>query len=109
MALGVSPDPGSRVQMLDVALILVAACCWIGASFLSLSARFDDRWSRWLGSLGALLSSFGALHVLVSGASSHLEFPFWRGAARFEVDALSAAFLLPLQLVAVLGSVYGRE
>jgi hydrogenase-4 component B len=47
--------------------------------------------------------------VLVSGANSHLDFPFWRGPARLEVDALSAAFLLPLQLVAVLGMLYGKE
>lgn len=95
--------------MLDAALILVAACCWIGASLLSLSARIDERWSRRLGILGALLASGGALHVLARGGSSHLEFPFWRGAARFELDALSAAFLLPLHLVAALGTVYGRE
>jgi hydrogenase-4 component B len=97
------------MQMLAVALVLVAGCCWIGASFLSLSARVDDRWSRRLGSLGALLAALGALHVLVSGANSHLDFPFWRGPARLEVDALSAAFLLPLQLVAVLGMLYGKE
>ena len=95
--------------MLDVALILVAACCWIGASFLALIARLDGRWSRRLGLLGALLASLGALRVLASGASSQLDFPFWQGAARLEMDALSAAFLLPLHLVAGLGLVYGKE
>jgi hydrogenase-4 component B len=97
------------MQMLAVALVLVAACCWLGAACLALSARVDERWSRWLGSLGALLATLGALLVLVTGTPSHLEFPFWRGPARLEVDALSAAFLLPLQLVAVLGLLYGRE
>jgi len=95
--------------MLDVALILVAACSWIGASFLSLSSRIDERWSQWLGCVGALLATLSALHVLVSGANSQLDFPFWRGAARVELDALSAAFLLPLHLVAGLGLVYGKE
>ncbi len=95
--------------MLAVALVLVAACCWSGAAVLALSARFEERWSRRLGLLGGLLAALGALLVLASGTSSHLEFPFWRGPARLEVDALSAAFLLPLQLVAVLGMFYGRE
>jgi formate hydrogenlyase subunit 3/multisubunit Na+/H+ antiporter MnhD subunit len=95
--------------MLDVALILVAACCWITASCLSLTPRIDDRWSRGLGVLGTFLASAGALHVLINGALSRLDFPFWRGPARFEVDALSAAFMLPLHLVAGLGLVYGRE
>ncbi len=95
--------------MLDVALVLIAACSWIGAALLSVSSRLEERWSRWLGILGAVLASIGALHVLVCGASSQLDFPFWRGAARLEVDTLSAAFLLPTQLVAGLGVAYGKE
>ena len=95
--------------MLDVALVLTAACAWIGASLLSLIPRFDERWSRWLGVSGAILASISAVHGLASGAISQLDFPFWRGAARFEMDALSAAFLIPLHLVAGLGVVYGKE
>jgi hydrogenase-4 component B len=95
--------------MLDVALVLVAACSWIGAALLSVLPRSEERWSRWLGLLGAILASLSALHVLASGAVSQLDFPFWRGAARLELDALSAAFLLPTQLVAGLGVVYGKE
>ncbi len=95
--------------MLDVALVLIAACGWIGASLLSLIPRVEERWSRWLGVMGAILASLSAVHGLATGASSHLDFPFWRGAARLEMDALSAAFLLPLQLVAGLGVVYGKE
>jgi hydrogenase-4 component B len=95
--------------MLDAALILVAAGCWIGASLLSLIAASDGRWSRRLGLLGAILASIGAVRVLAGGVPSHLDFQFWRGAARIEVDALSAAFLLPLHLVAGLGLVYGKE
>lgn len=95
--------------MLDVALVLVAACGWISASILSFAARGDDRWSRRLGLLGALLAACGSLHVLVGGTSSCISFPFWGGRARLELDALSAAFLLPLHLVAVLGMLYGRE
>ena len=95
--------------MLDVALVLIAACCWIGASFLSLFRRLEEHWSRWLGITGALLGSLGAGHGLMNGVPSHIDFPFWHGAARLETDALSAAFLLPLQLVAGLGVVYGKE
>ena len=95
--------------MLDVALILVAAGCWIGASFLPFFARVDDRWGQGLGLLGAVLAVAGAMRVLTGGTASQLDFPFWRGAARFEIDALSAAFLLPLHLVAGLGLVYGGE
>jgi hydrogenase-4 component B len=95
--------------MLDVALVLLAACGWIGASFLSLIPRLDERWSRWLGVGGALLGSIGAVHGLMNGVPSRLDFSFWHGAARLETDALSAAFLLPLQLVAGLGVVYGKE
>ena len=94
--------------MLDVALILIAACSWIGAALLSLNPRSDERWSRWLGIIGSILASASAVHVLASGAISRLEFPFWRGAARLEMDGLSAAFLLPLHLVAGLGVVYGK-
>jgi len=95
--------------MLDVALILVAACCWLGHSFVSLFPRIDGRWGRALGLLGAVLASGSAVHVLASGTASHLDFSFWRGVARFETDALSAAFLLPLHLVAGLGLIYGQE
>ena len=95
--------------MLDVALILAAAGCWICVSGLALLPRLDGRWSRWLGLLGVTFASIGAVHGLLSGVSSQFEFPFWRGAARLEVDALSAAFLLPLHLVAGLGLLYGKE
>jgi formate hydrogenlyase subunit 3/multisubunit Na+/H+ antiporter MnhD subunit len=95
--------------MLDVALVLIAACSWIGASLLSVIPRLEERWSRWLGLLGAGLASIGAVHVLATGGSSLLEFPFWRGSARLELDVLSAAFLFPMQLVAGLGVAYGKE
>ncbi len=95
--------------MLDVALVLIAACGWIGASFLSLIPRLEERWSRWPGVMGALIGTISAVQVLTSGVPSQLTFSFWRGAARLEMDALSAAFLIPLQLVAGLGVVYGKD
>jgi hydrogenase-4 component B len=95
--------------MLDVALVLLAASGWTGASLLSLFPRLDERWSRWLGLLGALAGALGALHGLTIGVPSRLEFSFWHGAARVETDALSAAFLLPLQLAGGLALLYGEE
>jgi hydrogenase-4 component B len=95
--------------MLDVALVLIAACSWMGAALLSVFTGLEEPWSRRLGLVGTGLASLGALHVLVGGAASQLAFPFWRGPARFEVDALSAAFLLPTQVVAGLAVIYGKE
>lgn len=94
--------------MLDVALILVAVCCWLGAAFLALTARSEERWIRVLGLSGALLACAGAIHVLATGSASQLEFRFWNLPARLELDALSAAFLLPLHLVGGLGLIYGK-
>ena len=95
--------------MLDVALILAATGCWMGASLLALVSRREGRWGLALGVLGSLLAIAGAVHALLGGPPSRLDFAFWRGPARFEVDALSAAFLLPLHLVAGLGVIYGTE
>ncbi len=95
--------------MLDVALILAATGCWMGASLLALVSRREGRWGLALGVLGSLLAIAGAVHALLGGPPSRLDFAFWRGPARLEVDALSAAFLLPLHLVAGLGVIYGTE
>jgi len=95
--------------MLDVALILAAAGCWMGSSLLALVAKREDRWGLALGVLGSLLAIAGAVHALLGGPPSRLDFASWRFPARLEVDALSAAFLLPLHLVAGLGTVYGTE
>ena len=46
--------------------------------------------------------------MLLGGTVSTLTFPFWGISAHIQVDALSAAFLLPLHLVAGLGVIYGK-
>ncbi len=96
------------MSTLDVILILAAAGCWAGSSFVALVAR-DDRPGTFLGMAGALLAFAGALHALLGGPPAQLDFAFWGVPARLEVDALSAAFLLPLHLVAGLGIIYGTE
>ena len=93
--------------MLIVGLMLAAMGCWTCAGLLGLFAS-DDRAPIALGLLGALLGLAGALPVLLGGPAASLTFHFWGVAASLEVDALSAAFLLPLHLVAALGLVYGK-
>jgi len=97
------------VPRLDAFLILAAMGCWLVASLLVWIRNSDERPYLALGVLGALLALVASLHVLLSGAPAALEFTFWRLPARLEVDALSAAFLLPLHIVAGLGILYGKE
>lgn len=94
--------------MWAVLLIFAAMVCWIGASLTALAGS-DDRSHIGLGVLGSLLAFSGALPVLIAGTASTLEFHFWGVPASLEVDALSAAFLLPLHLVAGLGVIYGKS
>jgi hydrogenase-4 component B len=97
------------MQMLDIVLILAGLGCWLAASIVPLVNFEDERPYLSLGMLGTLLAMAGALHVLFTGQPSVLVFEFWTLPARIEVDALSAAFLLPLNLVAGLGIIYGSE
>jgi formate hydrogenlyase subunit 3/multisubunit Na+/H+ antiporter MnhD subunit len=93
--------------MLVLALMLAAMGCWIGAAVAGLVAG-RDRVPTALGVLAAALGLGGALAALLGAPAAELAFPFWGGGASLEVDALSAAFLAPLHLVAGLGMVYGR-
>jgi len=92
--------------MLDIVLILAALGCWLAASLSVSFRRTQERLYLGLGLLGSLLAAAASVHVLVSGHASGLGFVFWKVPARVEVDALSAAFLLPLNVVAGLGIVY---
>jgi len=94
--------------MLPVGLMLGAMGCWVASGCLGLRGA-DDRPHQALGLLGAALGLAGSLWVLLGGASGTLTFPFWGGTARLEVDALSAAFLAPLHLVAALAVLYGHR
>lgn len=95
--------------MMDVVLILAAMGCWLAAALVASISVSDERPYLGLGILGALLAIGGGLHVLITGNSSGIDFFFWKVPARIEVDALSAAFLLPLNLIASLGIVYQSE
>ncbi len=93
--------------MLVMVLMVASMGCWIGAGLGGLLAS-GDRAPVALGVLGALLGLAGALAVLLGGGPGELVFRFWGATASLEVDALSAAFLLPLHLVAGLGIAYGQ-
>lgn len=93
--------------MFVLALMLASMACWIGAAVAGLVAG-RDRLPTGLGLLGAGLGLAGALAALLGPPPASLAFPFWGGRASLEVDSLSAAFLLPLHLVAGLGMVYGQ-
>jgi hydrogenase-4 component B len=96
--------------MQDLTLILVAAGCWIAASLLPFVPPVKEgRLSTVVGAFGSLLALVATLHALLSGTVSQVNFHFWQGPARLEVDALSAAFILPLHLVAGLGIIFGLE
>ena len=95
--------------MLDVALVLASSGCWFAGALLSTSPRAPERLATGLGLLGGALSLGAALHLLLGGAASALAFRAWGLPVRLEVDALSAAFLLPLHLVGGLGLIYGRS
>ncbi|MEI6472053.1 MAG: proton-conducting transporter membrane subunit [Holophagaceae bacterium] len=96
--------------MRDITLLLLAAGCWIVAALLPLvPPRKEGRFSTVVGATGSLLAIYAAAHALLGGTPTHVDFHFWQGPVRLELDALSAAFLLPLHLVAGLGIVYGLE
>ncbi len=95
--------------MLDVALVLASSGCWFAGALLSASSRPPERLATGLGLLGSLLALGAAIHLLLGGAASGLTFRVWGLPARLELDALSAAFLLPLHLVGGLGLIYGQR
>ena len=97
------------LQLLAPSLVLASAVVWMGAGLLgSLSAR-DERPAVALGLLGAVLGFSGGLLALFQAPSAALSFPFWGVPARLQADALSGAFLLPLNLVGGLGLAYGKS
>ncbi|WP_279341288.1 proton-conducting transporter membrane subunit [Geothrix mesophila] len=95
--------------MLDVALVLASSGCWFAGALVSAVPRAPERMTTGLGLLGSLLALGAALHLLLGGTVSGLAFQVWGFPARLELDALSAAFLLPLQLVGGLGLIYGQR
>ncbi|HJV38108.1 MAG TPA: proton-conducting transporter membrane subunit, partial [Geothrix sp.] len=90
-------------------LVLASSGCWFAGALVSAVPRAPERLATGLGLLGSLLALGAALHLLLGGAVSGLAFQVWGFPARLELDALSAAFLLPLQLVGGLGLIYGQR
>ncbi len=93
--------------MPDVGWLLLAAGLWLAAALAILIPGCGDRVHGTLALSGALAGIAGSLHALHTGVASALGFVWWGSEVRLGVDALSAAFLLPLQVVAGLGCLYG--
>jgi hydrogenase-4 component B len=81
----------------------------MGAGLAGALAKKNERLTLALGLAGAVLGFAGGLLAVSGPASSALQFPFWGGPARIQADALSGAFLLPLNLMGGLGLVYGKS
>lgn len=94
---------------MDLVMVLLSSGCWLAAALLALARFPGERLYISLGLLGACLALGGAGHALITGQASHLQFPFWGSVVRLELDALSAAFLLPLHVVLGLGCVYASS
>lgn len=88
-------------------LLLLAAFCWLAAGVAGAVGRRTEPLSLGLGSAGSLAGIVGACWALASPGRG-LSFVFWNAPATLEADALSAAFLLPLYVVAGLAWVYGK-
>ncbi len=94
--------------MLALYFVLLGAALWLGSGFAALG-RPSERTALPLSLLGSLLGVVGAVLCLVQGGAGSLDFHFAGFPARLAIDALSAAFLLPLHLVAGLGALYGSS
>ncbi|MBL0211658.1 MAG: hypothetical protein IPQ13_12230 [Holophagaceae bacterium] len=93
--------------MLALHLVLLGAALWL-ASGLAVLGRPSERASLPLSLLGSALGLVGAVSCLIQGGGT-LAFSFAGFPAHVAMDALSAAFLLPLHLVAGLGALYGSS
>lgn len=97
------------MHMLDLILVFSSVIAWTMAGVASLGRERTARLGTALGLLGSLAAGIAGLRALAGAPPVSLEAHLWRLPVRFELDALSAAFLLPLHLIAALGLLYGRE
>src|SRR5262245_46108606 len=93
--------------------LLLAAGLLAGSGLPGLAAARGARWGDWLHAgtmvLAAALGSGAALAALLADAATDLDRQWALPWGRFglHLDALSAAFLLPVFVVPALGSIYG--
>ncbi len=78
-------------------------------SGLTALGRPSERIALPLSLVGSTFGVAGAVLCLAQGSSGTLDFYFAGFPARLAMDALSAAFLVPLYLVAGLGALYGSS
>lgn len=90
-------------------LTMLAIPLWISAALLGLAGRAWEKAHLITGLSASLAASLASLCVL-GGMSGHpIIFQFWGHPVHLEMDALSAAFMLPLQIVAGLGCLYATS
>jgi hydrogenase-4 component B len=98
-------------EYLVVIAILLAAASGVPGLFLSRVGRAGERIAAVSLALAGGCGVAGAMAALWLGVSGPLTASWAVPGGRFavEVDALSAAFVLPISIVATLGAVYGLE
>lgn len=94
--------------MLALNFVLLGAALWLGSGFAALG-RPSERIALPLSLLGSIVGVVGAVLCLAQGSAGTLDFTFASFPARLAIDVLSAAFLLPLFIVAGLGALYGSS
>ena len=94
--------------MLALYLVLLGAALWLGSGLVALG-RPGERVSMPMSLVGSALGVVGAIVCLAQGSTGALDFQFAGFPARLAIDALSSAFLLPLQIVGGLGALYGSS
>ncbi len=97
------------MHMLDLILVLSSIGAWAVSGLMSLGGGWKARLGTGLGVLGSLAAGVGAIRALAGAPPATLNVHLWGLPVRFELDALSAAFLVPLHLIGGLGLLYGRE
>jgi hydrogenase-4 component B len=96
-------------ELLVVVAMLLAGSSGVPGLFFSQTSPAGQRLATFLLVFGSVLGLAGCLHSFVGAASEPLVFPWSVPGGEFAIaiDGLSAVFLLPVFLVALLGSVYG--
>ncbi len=97
------------MHKLDLILIGSSIVAWMASGLLSMGGGWKARLGTGLAVLGSLASGVASIHALMGVAPISMAAHLWRMPIRLELDALSAAFILPLHLIGALGLLYGRE
>ena len=98
-------------EWLVLAAAAIAGVSGVPGLFLRREANAGQRTATVLGAAASILGTWGALRALLGkpGAGISLPLAIPGGEISVRVDALSAAFLLPIFLVSAVGAVFGEQ